>query len=104
MSLEGVIKLLKGLNPSKALRPDELNSLRKVLKELANELGPVFVHLLQQSLDTCQIPKNGFLQTFVPSLRKRVYRALACNNRLVSLTCVLCKLFEHIVCSKSMLA
>ena len=46
VSKDGVIKLLKGLNPSKALGPDELHP--KVLKELATELGSVFAHLFQQ--------------------------------------------------------
>ena len=45
ISKEGVTKFLKGLNPSKALGPDELNP--RVLKELANELGIVFAHLFQ---------------------------------------------------------
>ena len=40
-----VTKLLKGLNLSKTLRPDELHP--RVLKELATELCPVFVHLFQ---------------------------------------------------------
>ena len=50
VSAVGVTKLLKGLNPSKALGPDEL--LPRNLKELASELGPVFAHLFQQSIDT----------------------------------------------------
>ena len=45
VSKDGVIKLLKGLNPSKALGPDELHP--RVLKELATELGPLFAHLFQ---------------------------------------------------------
>ena len=39
---EGVIKLLKGLNPSKALGSDEL--YLTVLKVLANEQSTVFAH------------------------------------------------------------
>ena len=35
---EGVTKLLKGLNPSKALGPDELHP--RVLKKLATEIRP----------------------------------------------------------------
>ena len=62
---------------TKALGPDELHP--RVLKELATELGPVFVHLFQQSLDMG-----------------------ACKYRPVSLTCVPCKLLEHIVCSNIM--
>ena len=54
VSKDGVIKLLKGLNPS--LGPDELHP--RVLKELATELGPVFAHLFQQSTDTGEIPKE----------------------------------------------
>ena len=59
ISKDGVIKLLKGLNPSKALGPDELHP--RVLKELATELGPVFAHLFQQSMDTGEIPKEWSL-------------------------------------------
>ena len=55
---EGVIKLLKGLNPSKALGPDELHP--RVLKELATELGPIFAHLFQQSIDSGDISKACF--------------------------------------------
>ena len=51
-----VTKLLTGLNPTKALGPDELHS--RVLKELASELGRVFAHPFQQSIDKSEIPKE----------------------------------------------
>ena len=95
VSNEGVTKRLTGLNPSKALGPDELHP--RVLKELATELGPVFAHLFQKSLDTGEIPKELSLANICP-LYKKGDRALACNYRPVSLTCVPCKLREHIVC------
>ena len=99
ISKEGVTKLLKGLNPSKALGPDELHP--RVLKELASELGPVFAHLFQQSIDSGEIPKEWSLANICP-LFKKADRSLACNYRPVSLTCVPCKLLEHIVCSNIM--
>ena len=99
VSKDGVIKLLKGLNPSKALGPDELHP--RVLKELATELGPVFAHLFQQSIDTGEIPKEWSLANICP-LFKKSDRSLACNYRPVSLTCVPCKLLENIVCSNIM--
>ena len=89
----------KTSNPSKALGPDELHP--RVLKELATELGPVFAHLFQQSIDTGEIPKEWSLANICPLFEKSD-RSLACNYRPVSLTCVPCKLLEHIVCSKSM--
>ena len=92
------IKLLKGLNPSKALGPDELH---RVLKELTTELGLVFAYLFQQSTDTGEIPKEWSLANICP-LFKKSDRSLVCNYRPVSLACVPCKLLEHIVCSNVM--
>ena len=100
VSKEGVTKLLKGLNPSKALGPDELHP--RALKELASELGPVFVNLFQQSKGSGEIPKECFLANMCP-LFKKADRCLACNYRPVSLTCVPCKLLEHIVCSNNII-
>ena len=65
---EGVTKLLKGLNSLKALGPDELHP--RVLKELATELGPVFAHLFQQSIDKGEIPKEWSLANFCPLFKK----------------------------------
>ena len=68
VSNEGVTKLLKGLNPSKALGPDELHP--RVLKEHATELGPVFAHLFQKSLDTDEFPKEWSLANICPLYKK----------------------------------
>ena len=78
-------KLLKGLNLSKALGPDELHS--RDLKELVTELGPVFANHFQQSIDTGEIPKEWALANICP-LFKKSDRSLACNYRPVSLICV----------------
>ena len=64
VSKEGVTKLLKGINPSKAFVPDELNF--EILKELATKLGSVFAHLSQQSIDTHKLPKEGSLANICP--------------------------------------
>ena len=85
---EGVTKFLKGMNPSKALGPDELHP--RVLNEVATDLGPVFAHLFQQSIDKGEIPKKWSLANICP-LFKKGDRSLACNYRPVSLTCVPCK-------------
>ena len=66
ISKHGVIKLLKGLNPSKG--SDELHP--RVLKELATELGPVFAHLFQQSMDPVKSQRNGLLQISAPFSRR----------------------------------
>ena len=60
-----------------------------------------FAHLFQQSIDTGEIPKEWSLANICP-LFKKSDRSLACNYRPVSLTCVPCKLLEHIVCSNIM--
>ena len=48
-----------------------------------------------------EIPKECSLANICP-LYKKGDRALACIYRPVSLTCVPCKLLEHIVCSNIM--
>ena len=65
---EQVTKLLKGLNPSKALVPDELQP--RGLKDLATELGSVFAHLFHHSIDTGDIPKEWPLANICPPLQE----------------------------------
>ena len=69
VSKDGVTKLLKFLNLSKTLGPDDLHP--RVLKELATKLGPVFANLSQQSTDTGEIPKEWSLANICPLFKKR---------------------------------
>ena len=70
-------------------------------KELATELGPVFAHLFQQYKETGEISKEWSLANICPLFKKNdSLRTLSWNYRPVSLTCVPCKLLEHIMCSK----
>ena len=68
VSKGGVIKLLKGLNPSKALGPDGLHP--RVLKELATELGPVFAIFFSNQLTLVKSQRNGLLQISAPFSRR----------------------------------
>ena len=64
---DGVIKLLKGLNPSKALGPDELHP--RVLKELATELRYLLIFFSNQ-LTLVKSQRNVLLQISAPSSRR----------------------------------
>ena len=50
ITVDGVLKLLRELNPKKAIGPDKVPCF--LLKELAAELAPVYAHLFTQSLET----------------------------------------------------
>ena len=69
---EGVIKTMKGLNPSKVLGPDGLHP--RVLKEIAVDLGPVFAHLFLQSLDKGEIPMEWSLANICALYKTELYQ------------------------------
>lgn len=50
----GVEKILKGLNVTKAMGPDSIHP--RVLKELSSELAEILAHFFQQSTDKGNIP------------------------------------------------
>ena len=56
VSLNGVLKLLKDLNPHKATGPDQLNLI--VLQRLRDVIAPVLQVIYQKSLDTGRVPKD----------------------------------------------
>ena len=95
ITLKGVQKLLEIINISKAAGPDLIPG--RMLNMLAPELAPIVHAIFTQSLDTGELPRDWSLANVGPIFKKG-NRVLAENYRPVSLTCITCKLFEHIVC------
>ena len=94
--MKGVEGLLKKINASKASGPDNIPN--RVLKECATELAPAIAVLFQQSLNTGTLP-DAWTSANISPIFKKGDRHKAENYRPVSLTSVLSKLLEHIVCS-----
>ena len=90
----GVIKLLSGLNTSKANGPDLLPT--HVLKEAATEIAPYLSFIFQQSINTGEVSPD-WKHANVVAILKKVSRSEAANYTSISLTSVPCKLLEHII-------
>ena len=100
ITLKGVQKLLEKISISKAAGPDLIPG--RMLNMLAPELAPIVHAIFTQSLDTGELPRDWSLANVAPIFKKG-NRGLAENYRPVSLTCIsciTCKLFEHIVCRR----
>lgn len=92
----GILKLLSNLKIDKAAGPDDIKPL--VLKELRNEITPVIKAIFEKSLETSQLPKDWTTARVSP-LFKKGDKSDPANYRPISLTCILCKVMEHIVAS-----
>ena len=88
VSQEGVFKLLACLQVHKAMDPDEIPS--KLLKELAEELTPIFTLYFQASLDQGIVLEDWKSANVVPIFKKGA-RNKPENYRQVSLTSIVCK-------------
>ena len=92
---QGVLKLLKDINPSKAMGPDQIPNI--VLKTCAKTLAPGMTKIFQESIDCGELPDDWLNANVAPVYTKgNVHKAE--NYRPVSLTSVTCKLLEHIIC------
>ena len=96
MTENGVLKLLKALNISKAAGPDGIRP--RVLKELSPELAPILTLLFKASLHQQSFP-DIWKHASVCPIYKKGDKTSPSNYRPVSLTCISCKLLEHIICS-----
>ena len=95
----GIQKLFSNLKTNKACGPDEIHAM--VLKELSNIISPYMSLLFQSSLDNETVPRDWRSANVTPLLKKgERYRAE--NYRPVSLTCICCKVLEHVVVSNVM--
>ena len=95
----GVEKLLQNLKVNKASGPDNIPA--RVLKECSSTVAPILQKVFQKSLDCGVLPKD-WRQANVSPIFKKGDRSNPANYRPVSLTCISCKLLEHIIHSHIM--
>ena len=96
---EGVRKLLQRSNPRKATGPDTLPA--RILKECSEELSPILTIILNKSLQTGTVP-DDWKAANVSAVFKKGQRYDPAKYRPVSVTCLCCKILEHIIVSNVM--
>ena len=94
--VNGVKKQLSNLNPNKACGPDNLSP--RILKLLADDLSPILTFIFQQSYDSGNLP-DEWLKALITPVYKKGGKQDPKNYRPISLTCICCKIMEHIVLS-----
>jgi hypothetical protein len=88
------IQLLCNLNPSKAAGLDEIKP--KLLKELSVEIAPNHTILFNKSVTTGIVP-SYWRTAHVSPVYKKGIKYNPENYRPISLTCICCKLLEHLI-------
>ena len=83
------------IDVSKSSGPDKLPG--RLLQYLAKEITSVENYIFTQSLCTGEQPTE-WTQANVAPILKKDSKLQAVNYRTVSLICITCKLFEHIIC------
>ena len=96
ITTEGVLQLLQELDPHKASGPDGIPS--KFLKETSVSIAPSLTLIYQASLHQGELPSD-WKMTYVTPVYKKGSRTNPSNYRPISLTCICCKLLEHIIYS-----
>ena len=95
----GVLKLLQNLKIHKASGPDQIRP--RVLKELSTKIAPALTAIYKRSYQTGEVPED-WKTAHVTPVFKNGKRTVAANYRPISLTCIACKLMEHIIVSAVM--
>ena len=88
---------MKNINQTKAASPDELPA--RILKETSKEISGVLSYIVQQSHDEGTVPSD-WSTACTSAIYKKGDKSTVSNYRPVSLTCIICKIMEHIMCSQ----
>ena len=89
-----MLDVLKNLNPSKSPGPDKIHP--RLIKELSNELaGPLHL-LFDKTISDGGIPKS-WKEAEVKPIFKKGNKETPGDYRPVSLTSVICRIFEHFI-------
>jgi hypothetical protein len=99
ISEAGILKLLLAIQPNKAHGPDQIPA--RVMKENAVELAPILALIFNSSLSRSEVPEDWRTGNVSP-IYKKGQKQDPCNYRPVSLTCIACKLMEHVIVSNIM--
>ena len=94
ITVPGVTKLLKSLKIHKAAGPDGI--VPRLLFEFSEQLAPLLTFIFNKSIDSGKVPED-WRQANVAPIFKKGEKYKPSNYRPISLTCICCKLLEHIV-------
>jgi len=96
IEIDGVSHLLQELDPHKASGPDGISA--RFLKETSTSIAPAITLIFNASLAQGKLPQD-WKNAFVTPVYKKGSRTVPSNYRPISLTCICCKIFEHIISS-----
>ena len=99
ITVQGVLKQLGSLKPNKAGGPDKIPAW--FLKEYSIEIAPVLTNIFRSSIESGVIP-NKWKEANVCAIFKKGKKSDPSNYQLISLTCILSKLLDHIIHSHMM--
>ena len=94
INYDKVLKILLKLKTGKSPGPDGLHP--RVLKEVATEIAPALTTIFKKSMETSSLPDDWLLANVSP-IYKKDNKHVAGNYRPVSLTSIVCKMFETLI-------
>ena len=98
-TVPGILKLLQDIKIYKAPGPDKI--VPRLLHDFAHILAEPLVEIFSKSLETSDVPHDWQTANVVPIFKKGE-RYKPSNYRPVSLTCICCKIMEHVIASNLM--